>query len=86
MSEANPTMTKIADLKLADTVKLFEGPWGTGIVTQINEGLVTIMRPYGSTSDFSCTSGVIFYTGLETCTYLIQSDARLPVYYGKELR
>jgi hypothetical protein len=81
-----PMTVKIADLKLADTVELFEGAYGTGTVSQIKDGIVTIMRPYGATAEFSYTGGVIFYTGLETCTYLIQADRSLKVYSRKELK
>lgn len=87
-----PKMVKIADIKLADVVELFEGAYGTGTVTQIKDGLVTIMRPYGATADFSCTAGVIFYTGLETCTYLLdsagpgRSNYEFKVWSRKELK
>lgn len=82
-----PKMVKIADLNLADVVELFEGPYGTGTVTKINEGLVTINRPYGATADFACGGSVIFYTGMETCNYLIQSSTSLKVWQrSKDLK
>lgn len=75
-----------AELRLADVVQLFDGPFGTGTVTQIADGQVTIMRPYGATADFSTTGGVIHYTGLETVKYWFESSARLLVYSRKELK
>jgi hypothetical protein len=81
-----PITLPINELRLADTVQLFDGPFGTGTVTQIADSMVTIMRPYGTTADFSTTGGVIHYTGLETCKYWLDSSTQLLVYSRKELK
>ncbi len=81
-----PVSLRINELKLADVVQLFDGPFGTGSVTQIADGVVTVMRPYGATADFSTTGGVIHYTGLETVKYWLDSSTTLLVYSRKELK
>lgn len=87
MSEQRfPIVCKIADLQLGDVVEVFTGPWGTGIVRQIKDGVVTIFRPYGATADFSYTGGVICYTGTEECEYLIDSKQNFTVYSRKNLK
>lgn len=56
---------KTNELKLGDVVKAFDGPFGTAIVKQIENGLVYFFRPYAVTADFNYTGGVICYTGTE---------------------
>ena len=83
-----PIQVSRDELRLADTVKLFEGPWGFGIVTRITEDTITVTRPYGSTADFSTSGSVIFLTGQERCRYL-KGDTRFPafeVWSRKELK
>lgn len=53
------------DLRLADVVKLLDGPFGTAVVTKVGETEVTFFRPYATTADFSYTGGVIPYIGIE---------------------
>jgi len=81
------TRCHVSELRLADVVEIFEGPFGTGIVRQITDDVVTIMRPYGVTGDFSYTGGVLYLVGNEECRYLL-SDTRtvFRVYQRKELR
>jgi hypothetical protein len=86
MSERFPITVKVADLQLGDVLELFEGPYGTATVKQIRDGQVTLFRPYAATADFSTTSGVICYTGIEECKYLIGSNAKFKVYSRKELK
>lgn len=86
MSEANPIICKVAELQLADVVELFEGPFGTGVVKQIRDGMVTIFRPYGASDDFSYTGGVICYVGMEDCKYHIDSPTKFKVFSRKELK
>jgi hypothetical protein len=74
-----PMQVPFHEIKLADTVKLFDGEWGYAIVTQITDDEIILTRPYGATSDFSYTGGVIFYTGQEICRYL-KSDTRFPFF------
>lgn len=81
-----PQQVAIRDLQLADVVELFEGPWGTGVVEQIKDGVVTIHRPYGTTADFSCTSGVITYVGDERVRCFSDSDRTLKVWERKDLK
>lgn len=78
----------LAEIKLADTVKLFDGPWGFAIVTKITADEIILIRPYGTTADFSYTAGVMFYTGQEECRYQF-ADTRfktLEVWDRKNLR
>jgi hypothetical protein len=55
----------IRDLKLADVVQLFDGPFGTATVVKVTGDEVCMERPYGTTCDFSYTHGVIAYIGNE---------------------
>ena len=77
---------KVSELKLADIVELFEGPFGTGTVRNITKEAVYISRPYGVTGDFSYTGGVPFSVGVEDCIYPLSSSHVLKVYQRKELR
>ena len=52
-------------LKLGDVIQCFEGPFSTGIVTQLDQETVKVFRPYGKHDDFSYTGGVICYVGIE---------------------
>lgn len=63
----------LTDLRLADVVELFDGPFGTGVVTQITADEVIFHRPYGVTGDFSYTGGVPYSVGNEVCKYLLAS-------------
>jgi hypothetical protein len=58
---------RISDLQLGDVVTVFEGPYGTGTVKQIKDGVVTILRVYVAAGDFSYTGGVICNIGYEEC-------------------
>lgn len=87
MSEQRfPIVCKIADLQLGDVVEVFTGPWGTGIVQQIKEDIVTIFRPYGTSDNFSYTGGVICYTGVETIKFAISPRQEFKVYSRKNLK
>jgi hypothetical protein len=79
-----PFKAKISELELGDTVKLFDGPFGWGVVRRITDTLVTVFRPYAITADFSYTGGVIPYVGIEEVSYSI-SDTQLEVYARKPL-
>jgi len=59
---------KISDLKLRDVVSLSDDitDYMTATVFQIKDDVVYLWRPYVSTSDFSTTSGVIPFIGIET--------------------
>lgn len=65
-----PITVELNDLRLADIVELFEGPFGTAVVTQITAEEVILHRPYGVTGDFSYTGGVPYSVGNEVCKYL----------------
>ncbi len=61
---------KASELRLADTVELFDGGYGTATVKNINEkGEITFFRPYVATADFSYTGGVICTIGIEEVVY-----------------
>ena len=61
------SMTQIPqkNLVLGDVVRLGDFPFADGIVQRVEEHVVTIFRPYAMCENFSCTSGVICYTGIE---------------------
>lgn len=65
-------MTPIKNLKLGDTVKLFDGGYGSAMVTKITETELTFFRPYASCSDFSME--VIEYIGVEHIIYSLDSS------------
>lgn len=77
----------LQNLRLADVVQLFDGPYGTGTVRQITEDRVIISRPYGVTQDFSAGSGALFSVGVEECSYfLYEKRPAFKVWDRKELR
>jgi hypothetical protein len=65
MTETFPRIVTAAELRLGDVVELFDGPFSTAIVRQIEDGKVTFFRPYGTHSDTVYSNGVIPYTGTE---------------------
>lgn len=77
---------KASELKLGDTVKLRTGIWNSAIVRQIKDGMVTFWRPYGTTADFSYTSGVICYTGVEEFSVPQDSTVEYEVVERRELK
>jgi hypothetical protein len=82
-----PIQLDVSELRLADVVELFEGPYGTGTVRQITKDEVIIARPYGVTGDFSYTGGVPFSVGVEECRYLLSSKRdTFKVFQRKDLR
>jgi len=57
-----------SDLALGDIVRVFDGPFGDGVVRKITTSGAVIFRPYATTDDFSYTGGVIPYIGVEEFT------------------
>ncbi len=76
---------KVKDLRLGDVVRLFEGAYGTATVKQTKDGVVTLFRPYGHTSDFSYTGGVICYVGMESIVYHDTSEQDFHLYSRGEV-
>ena len=74
------------ELRIGDVVKVFDGPWDTSIVKNVTEKEVTFFRPYGTTADFTCTGGVICYTGIEEYSIPLPSDKNVFVYQRQELK
>jgi hypothetical protein len=82
-----PINVRVTELKLADVVELFEGPFGTGVVKQITADTVIIQRPYGVTGDWSYTGGVPYSVGNEECKYLLAHTGReFKVWQRKDLQ
>lgn len=77
---------KASEMKLGDTVKLFDGPFGYGVVNQIAEGQVHIFRPYATTADFSYGEYVTPYVGIENFSLFTSSDNMYEVPERKKLR
>jgi hypothetical protein len=82
----SPLMCKAKDLELADTVHLFDGPFGYGIVTKIEDDKVHIFRPYAATADFSYSSGVIHFVGFEQVILFKYESREVRVVDKKKLR
>lgn len=76
---------KASELKLADTVQLWDGPFACAVVTQVLDDEVKLFRPYGTTADFSYYRGVIPYIGMEDCS-LPRNDRMVTVWSRKELK
>lgn len=74
MTDVN--MVRVDSLGLADVIKLGEGEYMTGTVFQIRDEIVSLWRPYVTTADFTCTSGVIPHIGIETVKLWI-GDTRM---------
>lgn len=87
--EKFPQVIELKDLRLADVVELFEGPFGTAVVTQITADEVTMHRPYGVTSEWSYTGGVPYSVGNEVVKYLLSSRPghyKFKVWQRKDLK
>lgn len=71
------TFVPASELQLGDIISLdfADIVYDVATVTQIEDGKVTLTRPYLQTSNFTCTSGVIPYLGWEEIIYSL-SDAR----------
>lgn len=84
-----PSMLKPADMNLADDVQLFEGAYGVGVVTQIDDEIVHIFRPYMATSDFSYgerAAQVVPYIGHEIVRLWVTGSREYLVLQRKELK
>lgn len=81
-----PATIPARDLKLADVIKLFEGPWGYAVVKQITDDRVILFRPYAQTADFSYTGGVICYVGIEENCSLCRDDSLYQVFERRDLK
>lgn len=81
-----PTMLKPADMNLADDVQLFEGAYGVGVVTQIDDEIVYLFRPYMATADFRYTGGVVPYIGHEIVRLWVTGSREYLVLQRKELK
>jgi hypothetical protein len=80
------TVIPTSELQVGDVVRQegFDRPWDTCIVKKIADGMVTMFRPYGTMTDFTCGAGkdldgsgrqVITYIGIEEYS-VIQYDTR----------
>jgi hypothetical protein len=77
------------ELQIGDTVcdAGYESePWSTKIVKNVTEKEVTFFRPYGTTADFSCTSGVICYIGLEEYSIPRDWPSKYTLYHRQNLK
>lgn len=77
-----PLTIKPIDMKLGDVVcMVLEGdekqtPWQYSIVKQITNATVTLFRPYGVHANFSSSSRVMCYIGIE--------EYKIPVNYNTQ--
>lgn len=79
----------VAELRVGDVLKQFEGPFGTAIVEQANNERVVLFRPYGATPDFTYggqpgDERIITYTGREETTFLRSDKAQFLVYQRRD--
>ena len=81
-----PVPVLIGDLQLGDVVTVFDGPYGTGTVKQVKDGVVTILRVYVASADFSYTGGVICNLGYEECQRFTDSKVALPLWERRVLK
>ena len=87
MSQQTFDMVYPSELQLGDKIKLFEGDYGTGTVFNVEYGVVSIIRPYIHTADFSYTGGVQWYIGTETVKVSVESKRCFHlIERGRELR
>ncbi len=80
---------KTSALQLGDHVRMSHMPAdekAAYVVRQIREGVVHLQRPYIHLADFSCTSGVIVYTGTEDFPVEVTSSMLWDVYKRVELK
>lgn len=76
-----------SELRLADVVLLERlNAYHTATVKQIKDGQITFFRPYVQTADFSCTSGVICYIGIEEWTITPRNNEYFVVIEQKDLK
>lgn len=81
MSITFPIELPISELEVGDVVQVFDGPFGTAIVDQVEEDKVWTFRPYGATSGFTMIGNkTITYTGQERMSYLRDSKTKLKVW------
>lgn len=76
---------RVADLQLGDIIRIGTGdaPFNDAIVSHVGTEAIKLFRPYGTNADFSCTSGVICYVGIEE--YSIPRDARPVFVYRRQV-
>lgn len=53
------------EMQLGDVVRSSDQEFSDSTVKQIQDGFITLVRPYIHTSDFATTGGLITYIGLE---------------------
>lgn len=66
--EVLPRKVKLSELQLGDIVDTQFGEYSYATVRQIKDNIVTFVRPYIHTDDFSYTGGVLWYIGIEEFT------------------
>ncbi len=75
------------ELRLADKIISKVDPaLGIETVKKIENGMVTLFRPYTQTADFSYTGGVICYIGFEEYEIYQNSPAEYALLERKELK
>lgn len=80
--------TTTAELQIGDVIRIpvmTDAPWNTGIVKNATPESVDVFRPYGTTAEFTCSSGVICYTGIENFT-MRRSDEKVHVFQRPVLK
>ena len=71
-------LVKPRELECADVVETSpDGPWNYAIVKKVTETQIFLFRPYGTTSDFKYTGGVICYIGIDE--YAIERSDERPL-------
>jgi hypothetical protein len=92
---STPKTIKAAELQLGDVVTPTYrqiSPWDACIVEKVTPTQVTLFRPYGTCSDFSCSGGepdshsVICYTGIEEYTVFRDSSTEFYLWERKALK
>lgn len=79
---------KTKDLRLADIVIINENrenSYNCATVEKIENGVITLFRPYVHTEDFEYTGGVICYVGVEHFS-IFASDSTIELLERKVLK
>lgn len=82
-----PRFVEIGELRLGDVVTLDDPrkfPFDTCIVKQVSNGVISLYRPYGISSNYAHTRGVSCYMGAEEFDIHTSSTYRVQLWTRKE--
>ena len=77
---------KPCDFQLADIIRLGMSTYEIATVKQIEDGIITLFRPYVHTGEFEHTGGVTCYVGIEEFVIYASSEFEYEVLERKTLK